>query len=129
MTKFRITILSAFLIVTAAISSAAQTPAAATPAPVRVSTSEQEKRLTKRVNPKYPKDAFDAKLTGIISLETLIGTDGKVENVKLVGKGEDVLVKAAIDAVKQWVYKPYKLDGKLVEVLTIVTINFKVGDQ
>jgi TonB family protein len=129
MVKFQSAILIILLAPIASISYAAQTPAATTVAATRVSAAEQEKRLTKRVNPKYPKEAFDAKLTGIITLETIIGTDGKVTSVRLIGKGEDLLVKSAMDAVKQWLYKPYKVDGKPVAVMTMVTINFKVGEQ
>jgi len=124
----RSAILAILLVSIASVCLVAQTPADA-PAPTRVSNTEQEKRLTKRINPKYPKEAFDAKLTGEITLETTIGADGKVTGVKLYGKGEDLLVKAAMDAVKQWEYKPYKVNGKAVPVVTYVKINFKVGEQ
>jgi len=128
MSKIRSAILAMTMISTFSISSAAQTSASAV-APTRVSNADQEKRLTKRVNPKYPKEAFDAKLTGMINLEIVIDKEGKVSSVRTLGKGEDLLIKAATDAVKQWTYKPYKVDGKAVEVVTIVTINFKVGEQ
>ncbi len=128
MSKIRSAILAMTMISMFSISLAAQTSAPAV-APTRVSNAEQEKRLTKRVNPKYPKEAFDAKLTGMINLELVIDKEGKVSSVRVLGKGEDLLIKSATDAVKQWTYKPYKVDGKAVEVVTIVTINFKVGEQ
>jgi protein TonB len=104
-------------------------PPATQPAPTRVSSAEQEKKLTKKVNPVYPKEAFDSKLTGVINLETTIGADGKVENVRPLGTGNnEVLIKAAVDAVKQWVYKPTKINGMNVAVVTIVTIKFQVGE-
>jgi protein TonB len=107
-------------------------PSAAAPAkaPVHVAAADQDKKVTKRVAPVYPKDAYDAKLTGVINLEVTIGVDGKVTNVAQRGKGDDALVKAAMDAVKQWVYKPTKdkESGMPVEVITIVSINFKVGE-
>jgi len=97
-------------------------------APTRVASAVQEKKLTKRVAPVYPKDAFDAKLTGIISLEVTIGIDGKVTHMRPVSNGDPILIKAAEDAVKQWVYKPTLVDKMPIEVLTIVSINFKVGE-
>jgi len=97
-------------------------------APTRVASAVQEKKLTKRVAPVYPKEAFDSKLTGIISLEVIIGADGKVTQVRPVSKGDPLLVKAAEDAVKQWVYKPTLIDKMPVEVVTLVSINFKVGE-
>jgi len=99
-----------------------------TKAPTRVASAVQEKKLTKRVAPVYPKDAFDAKLTGIISLEVTIGIDGKVTHMRPVSNGDPILIKAAEDAVKQWVYKPTLVDKMPIEVLTIVSINFKVGE-
>src|SRR5436190_15708801 len=73
--------------------------------PTHVPAAQQEKKLTKKVAPVYPKEAF-ARLTGIVNLETTIGADGKVTNVRPIGKADALLVKAAEDAVKQWVYKP-----------------------
>jgi protein TonB len=104
--------------------------AAAAKAPRRVSSADQEKLLKKKVDPVYPKEAYDAKITGIVTLDVTIGEDGKVTNVALRGKAEDVLVKAAMDAVKQWVYKPTKdkQTNMPVEVVTLVQLNFKVGD-
>ena len=119
---------STFLMVTVvSLSLGAQT---ATPAkvPTRVAAAEQEKKITRKVNPKYPKEAFDAKITGLISLETTIGVDGKVTNVRPLTTGDAALIKAAVDAVKQWVYKPTKINGMYVEVMTIVQVNFKVGE-
>ena len=119
---------STFLMVTVvSLSLGAQT---ATPAkvPTRVAAAEQEKKITRKVNPKYPKEAFEAKITGLISLETTIGVDGKVTNVRPLTTGDAALIKAAVDAVKQWVYKPTKINGMYVEVMTIVQVNFKVGE-
>jgi outer membrane biosynthesis protein TonB len=64
----------------------------------------------------------------VISLEVTIGFDGKVTKVRPVSNGDPLLVKAAEDAVKQWVYKPTMVDKMPVEVLTIVSIKFKVGE-
>ncbi|HET9131914.1 MAG TPA: TonB family protein [Terriglobia bacterium] len=96
--------------------------------PTHVPAAQQEKKLSKKVNPVYPKEAFDAKLTGIVNLETTIDVDGKVTNVRPIGNANALLVKAAEDAVKQWVYKPTTINGMKVEVITIVSINFRVGE-
>ena len=101
---------------------------ASTTAPTHVPAAQQEKKLTKRVAPVYPKEAFDAKLTGIVNLETTISVDGKVTNLRPIGNADPILLKAAEDAVKQWVYKPTTVNGMKVEVITIVSINFKVGE-
>jgi protein TonB len=96
--------------------------------PTHVPAAQQEKKLTKKVAPVYPKEAFDAKLTGIVNLEITISVDGKVTNVRPIGNASALLVKAAEDAVKQWTYKPTTINGMKVEVITIVSINFKVGE-
>ena len=101
---------------------------ASTNVPTHVPAAQQEKKLTKKVDPIYPKEAYDSKLTGVISLEVTIGVDGKVTNVRPVSIGDALLIKAAEDAVKQWVYKPTTINGMKVEVITIVSINFKVGE-
>jgi protein TonB len=134
MSKIRFVIGTLALALIASLSVSAQstqqtdTPQATTPAPTRVPAAEQEKKLSKRVAPIYPKDAYDAKLTGIVNLETTIGADGKVTNVRPLGNANALLVKAAEDAVKQWVYKPTTVNGMKIEVVTIVSINFKVGE-
>jgi len=96
--------------------------------PTHVPAAQQEKKLTRKVAPVYPKEAYDAKMTGIVNLETTISIDGKVTSVRPIGNANSLLVKAAEDAVKQWVYKPTTVNGMKVEVITIVSINFKVGE-
>ena len=130
MHKLRLVILTVSMTVIASLYLAAQNPSSDTPAqaPTRVAAAEQDKKITKKVNPLYPKDEFAAKITGVINLETTIGIDGKVTNVRPLSTGNANLIKAAVDAIKQWVYKPTKIGGKTVEVVTIVTINFKVGE-
>ena len=127
--------LSVLLAIFVSVSVPAQTPPENTPStaapsktPVRVASAVQEKKLTKKVDPLYPKEAFDAKLTGVITLEVTLGVEGKVKNVRPVSNGNALLIKAAEDAVRQWVYKPTLVDKMPVEVLTIVSINFKVGE-
>jgi len=75
------------------------------------------------VRPVYPPEAKQAGIQGVVQLSATIGKDGKVENLTPVS-GPPLLVQAALDAVKQWVYKPTMLNGEPVEVKTIIDVNF-----
>lgn len=76
--------------------------------------------------PRYPELAKVARVEGAVLLEVRVGTDGKVRSI-LVLSGNPLLIQAAIEAVQQWRYKPVLLNGKPVEVLTQVTVNFRLG--
>lgn len=93
------------------------------PQRVRVSTGVAEQLLVKRVDPDYPKDLRKQRVQGMVVLNVRISTDGDVVDVKLVS-GHPALAQLAIDAVKQWKYKPYLLNGQAVEVETQVVVNF-----
>ena len=67
--------------------------------------------------------ARQARVVGVVQLKAIIGRDGTVRNLVLVS-GQPLLVEAAMNAVKQWVYKPTYLDGVPVEVVTEVSVNF-----
>ncbi len=77
-----------------------------------------------RKNPVYPSAARGEHLQGVVALEVLVGTDGHVKTLKVVG-GHQVFRQAALDAVSQWVYKPAMQNGKAIEVLTRVEILFR----
>jgi protein TonB len=79
----------------------------------------------REVEPAYPPLARSARVQGQVVLDVVIGKDGAVKSIK-AESGHPMLVPAAIDAVKQWRYQPYKLDGKPVEVDTQVLVNFKL---
>ena len=81
--------------------------------------------LIKRVQPKYPQNALAMHLQGAVQLEATIDKEGNITKVAVV-KGDAVLARAAMDAVKQWRYKPYYLDGVPVEIQTQITVNFKL---
>ena len=91
--------------------------------PTQVSPHEMSKLLAKKVNPVYPDAAKKAGIQGEVVLTAVVGTNGDVENLQVVS-GPPQLVPAAIDAVKQWKYRPYVVDGKAVEVETKVDVNF-----
>jgi bla regulator protein blaR1 len=99
---------------------------AASPAPesiLRVASSVQERKLISKVDPIYPPLAMQARLQGVVRFNVVIGKDGRVSNVNLVS-GHPLLVAAARDTVRQWVYKPTLLNGDPVEVVTEVGVNF-----
>jgi protein TonB len=75
------------------------------------------------VTPAYPSLAKTARIQGHVLLAVIIGTNGSVQEVKLVS-GHPLLAAAAMDAVKQWTYKPLLLNGQPVEVETTVDVNF-----
>jgi TonB family protein len=79
--------------------------------------------LLNRVEPHYPPLAKQANVQGTVALSATIGKDGKVQDVELVS-GHPLLVQAAIDAVKQWVYEPTMINGEATEVNTEISLSF-----
>ncbi len=93
-----------------------------------VSESEMETIRTVKVDPIYPPDAIQQGIQGVVELELRIDPSGNVERVTLIS-GLPMLVPAAIEAVKQWKYKPYFLNGSPAAVQTTVRLNFTLpGD-
>ncbi len=82
-----------------------------------------EGNLIRRVQPSYPPLARSTGIQGSVLLLALIGRDGTIRKVQVVN-GHPLLVKAAVDAVSQWLYRPYYLNDQAVEVETQVTVNF-----
>ena len=80
-----------------------------------------------RVEPEYPEQAKLEHIEGPVVLGILVGSDGLVKGLNVVS-GDLQLVNAASDAVKQWRFKPYLLNGKAVEFETRVTVNFALPD-
>jgi periplasmic protein TonB len=99
------------------------------PTPVkrmRIASRVAEANLIHDVAPQYPPEAGRARIEGTVVLMAVIGTDGSVKDVR-VESGLPILAQAAIDAVKQWRYKPYLIDGEPVEVDSRITINFTLS--
>lgn len=82
-----------------------------------------EGNLMRRIEPVYPAAAKLARLQGTVVLQATISREGKVEEVGVVD-GNPILARAAVAAVKQWLYRPYNLNGQPVEVQTQITVNF-----
>jgi periplasmic protein TonB len=101
-------------------------PKVATPQRVRVSQGVSTGLLVRKVNPTYPPLARQARIQGQVVLRAQISKEGSIEGLTLVS-GHPMLAPAAIDAVKQWKYKPYLLNGEPVEVDTEVLVNFTLA--
>jgi protein TonB len=84
--------------------------------------------LTHQVFPSYPLEALRAGLQGTVVLQALVGRDGSVEDLKLV-QGYFALGNAAIAAVKQWRFRPYRLNGEIVEMQTLLTLTFPLNSD
>ena len=95
-----------------------------TPTRIRVG-SAQAANLVHKVDPIYPQLALQARIQGTIHFTAIIGKDGSVINLQLIG-GHPLLVQAAQDAVRQWTYRPTLLNGEPVEVVTQIDVEFKV---
>jgi protein TonB len=83
-----------------------------------------EKLVTHRVDPDYPEAARPANLRGIIVLDVVVGRDGSVRDMHALN-GPEVLAQAAMDALRWWRFKPYRVDGQPAEVETTVAVEFK----
>jgi TonB family protein len=95
---------------------------------IRVGANVQAANLIRTVPPVYPQLAEQARIQGTVRFRMIIAADGHVQNLQLVS-GHPLLVKAAREAVEQWVYRPTLLDGEPVEVETTVDVNFTLSAQ
>jgi TonB family protein len=92
---------------------------------LNVSQGVSQGLLIKKVQPNYPPNALRMHVEGAVQLLATIGQSGNITAVKTLS-GEPLLARAALDAVKQWKYKPYYLNGEPVEIQTQITVNFKL---
>ena len=100
-------------------------PPAAMSHPLRLSQMS-EGNLIRRVQPVYPALARSARIQGVVVLQAVISRQGTIENLGVV-TGHPMLVPAAIDAVRQWRYRPYILNNEPVEVETQITVKFSLA--
>jgi protein TonB len=101
-------------------------PKVAAPQRVRVSQGVSQGLLIKKVQPPYPPLARQARIQGQVVLQAEISKDGTIQNLRLIS-GHPMLAPSAIEAVKQWRYKPYYLNGEPVEVETQITVIFSLS--
>jgi periplasmic protein TonB len=93
---------------------------------VRVSQGVTKGLLIQKIEPKYPSLALQARIQGQVVLRTIIGRDGNIKELEYVS-GHPMLAPTAIEAVRQWHYRPFLLNGEPVEVETTVTVRFQIS--
>lgn len=106
---------------------AAPAPGGPTPKRVRVSSGIESGLLVTKVNPEYPADAREARIQGVVVLQATVDKEGNIAQLELVS-GHPMLAPAAIEAVRQWKYRPYLLNGDPVQVETQIQVNFTLSE-
>ena len=101
-------------------------PKPKTPQRIRVGGQVEAAKLIYKPTPEYPPLAKMARIQGTVRLEAIIAKDGTIQDLKVMS-GHPLLVKAALDAVKQWRYQPTLLNGEPVEVVTEIDVNFTLA--
>jgi protein TonB len=95
--------------------------------PLKISEGVLEAQLISRVEPRYPSLAVQTKTQGTVRLHAIINREGRITSLDVLS-GHPFLVKAALDAVRQWRYRPTLLNGLPVEVETSITVIFRLGE-
>jgi protein TonB len=93
--------------------------------PVKVSEGVLQAQLVSRIEPRYPSLALQTRQAGTVVLHAIISRDGRISALEVVS-GSPFFVQAALDAVRQWRYRPTMLNGKPVEVETTITVVFRL---
>ncbi len=103
-----------------------EAPKPVTPKSIRVGGNVQAAKLIRQPKPTYPPLAKQARIQGTVRFNAVIGKDGQIANLTLAS-GHPLLVPAATEAVRQWVYQPTLLNGEPVEVVTQIDVNFTLS--
>ncbi len=103
-----------------------EAPKAVAPQRIRVGGNVQKANLINAPKPVYPPLAKQARISGVVKLNAIISKDGTIEQLT-VSSGHPLLIPAALEAVKQWRYKPTLLNGEPVEVITQIDVNFTLS--
>ena len=90
----------------------------------RVACTIVSGKVVHMVRPKYPEAAKAAGIQGDVVLEARVGRQGEVLKLRIAKSANPLLTEAAVNAVQQWLYVPYRLNGKAVEVETTITVHF-----
>ena len=93
--------------------------------PVELSESVVQAQLISRIEPRYPTLALETRTQGTVRLRAIISRDGRITALEVLS-GHPLLVQAALDAVRQWRYRPTMLNGEPVEVETSITVYFRL---
>jgi periplasmic protein TonB len=97
------------------------------PQKMKISSGVMNGNLLQKITPRYPEIARQARISGTVVLQATISKTGQIINLKVVS-GPAMLQQAALEAVQQWRYRPYELNGEPVEVETTVNVVFNLGD-
>ena len=103
-------------------------PPPAPPGTIRVGGNVMQSKLISQPHPVYPPEAKQARIQGVVKLNATIAKDGTVQRLEVMS-GHPLLIPAALDAVKQWVYQPTLLNGQPVEIQTEIDVNFTLAPQ
>jgi TonB family protein len=96
------------------------------PRKIAISAGVAQGNLIRNPRPEYPQEAKAAGVSGTVVIEATIGKDGRISDAHAIS-GSSMLRQAAVDAVKNWAYKPYLLNGEAVEVDTTINVVFSLG--
>jgi protein TonB len=96
------------------------------PQRIRVGGAVQKARILRQPQPQYPALARQARIQGTVKLTAIIAQDGSIASLEVVS-GHPLLIPSALQAVKQWLYKPTLLNGQAVEVVTQIDVNFTLS--
>ena len=99
-------------------------PHSSVPTRIFVGGQVMESKLVYAPRPKYPREAHGPYFDRLVRLEVLVGADGRVKDLK-VERGNTTLARAATEAVSRWTYRPTTLNGRAVEVITEIDVNFE----
>ena len=111
---------------TSTLSSVPKLAIPAAPKRIKISQGVTRGSLIQKIEPGYPFIARTARIQGQVVLEAIISKTGEIQNLVLVS-GHPMLVPAAIEAVRQWRYRPFLLNGEPVEVETTITVTFQLS--
>ena len=101
-------------------------PKPVTPQRIKVGGNVQSAKLVRQPRPVYPPLAKQARISGVVKLSAIISKDGTIQHLEVIS-GHPLLVPAALEAVKQWVYQPTLLNGEPVEVQTQIDVDFTLS--
>ncbi len=102
----------------------APAPASSEPKRIHVGGNVEQMNLVTKVQPVYPKAAKVAGVQGTVNLETVISKEGEPLDIRVLSSPSDDLTQSALEAVRQWRYKPTLLNGNPIEIVTDVTVNY-----
>jgi len=97
-----------------------------TPQRIKIGGNVQGAKIIRKPSPVYPQLAKSARVSGVVHLAAIIAKDGTIQELHSLG-GPALLIQAAMDAVKQWVYQPTMLNGEPVQVETTIDVNFSLN--